>query len=85
MTRFMPHPQINTILRKRSAELRKHGCYSTWYFDDKNDTIVICATLPGYWIGKAGADIDNLKNEINELLTKRKLNPISIEFIECES
>ncbi len=85
MTKFMPHPQINAILRKRSAELRKHRCYSTWYFDDENNTIVICTTLPGYWIGKAGADIDNLKNEINELLTKRKLNPISIEFIECES
>lgn len=85
MTKFMPHPQINAILRKRSAELRKHGCYSTWYFDDKTDTIMICTTSPGYWIGKAGADLDNLKNDICEILVKRNLNPISIRFIECES
>ena len=85
MTKFMPHPEVNSILRKRSAELRKHHCYSTWYYDSENNTIVICTTLPGYWIGKAGEDISNLKNEINEMLTKHKLNPISINFIECES
>lgn len=85
MTKFIPHSQINAILRKRSAELRKHHCYSTWYFDDENDTIVICTTRPGLWIGRLGVDIYNLKNEINEIATKRRLNPISIGFIECES
>ena len=52
MTKYLPHPEMNNILAKRSAELRKQHCYSTWYYDEYDNDIVICTTLPGLWIGR---------------------------------
>lgn len=85
MTKFVPHPLINSILRKRSAELRKYQCYSTWYYEKDNKNIVICTTKPGYWIGLHGNDVTELKREINECLAKYNIEQVNIKFIECAS
>lgn len=81
----MPHPIINRILRKKSSELRKYSCYSVWYYEGETREIIICTTRPGLWIGLHGADVDELRKEINESIKEYELDPISIAFIECES
>ena len=85
MTKYMPHPMINTLLRKRSAELRKHSCYSTWYYDKDRKKIVICTTHPGFWIGLHGVATNALQENINALLLEHNMDPITISYIECES
>ena len=85
MTKFLPRPEMNNILKKRSAELRKHHCYSTWYYEEKNNEIVICTTRPGLWIGMLGKDVADLKEKINEVAIKHHREPVKISFIECNS
>ena len=85
MTRYLPHPEMNNILKKRSAELRKQHCYSTWYYDEDDNDIVICTTRPGLWIGRRGEDVANLKKEINEIAIKHHIEPVKIALIECNS
>lgn len=85
MTKFMPHPEVNRIIKKRSSELRKFKCYSTWYYDEEKRKIVICTTRPGLWIGIYGIDVRELTRDINLVLFQHKKDPITISFIECES
>jgi hypothetical protein len=85
MTKYLPHPEMNNIHKKRSAELRKHHCYSTWYYDEYDNDIVICTTLPGLWIGRRGEDVADLKEKINEVAIKHHRDPVKISFIECDS
>ena len=85
MTKFLPHPEMNNILKKRSAELRKQHCYSTWYYNEYDNDIVICTTLPGLWIGRRGEDVANLKEKLNEIAIKHHRDPVKISFIECNS
>lgn len=85
MTKYLPHPEMNNILAKRSAELRKHHCYSTWFYDEETRNIRICTTRPGLWIGLHGKDVADLKEKINEVAIKHHIDPVMISFIECNS
>ena len=85
MTRYLPHPEMNSILAKRSAELRKQHCYSTWYYDEDDNDIVICTTRPGLWIGMLGKDVADLKERLNEVAIKHHIDPVKIALIECNS
>ena len=85
MTKFMPNPRVSFVLKRESARLRKHHVYSMWYYEKENNTITICTTHPGFWIGKAGCKNQRIKDEINEILKKYNEPEITIAYIECES
>ena len=85
MTKYLPHPEMNNILTKRRAELRTQHCYSTWYYDEDDNDIVICTTRPGLWIGMLGKDVTDLKEKINEVAIKHHIEPVKIALIECNS
>ena len=84
-TKFAPHPLISRILRRESAELRKHHVYSTWFYDKEEHTITICSTHPGFWIGLRGIKTQRIQDEINEVLRKHNEPEMTIKYIECES
>ena len=84
-TKYLPHSEMNNILKNRSAELRKHHCYSTWYYDKDDNDIVICTTRPGLWLGMLGKDVANLKDKLDEVAVKYHIEPVKISFIECNS
>lgn len=76
MTKYHPIYEVNKIIKGYAVKYSKGPCkvHSLWYFnDDFNDErteLVICTTLPGVWIGKMGKDIEQLKNELNEVIAK---------------
>ena len=76
---------VSSFIRKRSFELRKLKCYSVWYYNEPERSIVICTTRPGLWIGYYGKDLDELRNGINEKLALYKMEPVTIKLIECYS
>ena len=84
MDKFKILYEANKFLRKRSHELRRFKCYSTWYYDEPERNIVICTNWPGLWIGYHGEDLDKLRNDINSELASQSIEPIDIKFIECE-
>ena len=72
MTKYHPVYEVNKIIKGYAVKYSKCICHvhSLWYFDDDGE-LVICTDEPGVWIGKAGKDIEQLKNELNAAITKR--------------
>ena len=72
MTKYHPVYEVNKIIKGYAVKYNKCICHvhSLWYFDDDGE-LVICTDEPGVWIGKAGKDIEQLKNELNAAITKR--------------
>ena len=72
MTKYHPVYEVNKIIKGYAVKYNKCICHvhSLWYFDDDGE-LVICTDKPGVWIGKAGKDIEQLKNELNAAITKR--------------
>ena len=72
MTKYHPVYEVNKIIKGYAVNYNKFICdvHSLWYFDDDGE-LVICIDEPGVWIGKAGKDIEQLKNELNAAITKR--------------
>lgn len=69
MTKYMPHYDIQEVLRKKSEKLRKKcNVYSMWYYEAETKTITICTTNPGYWIGYMGKGIEDLLDEIKAIV-----------------
>ena len=85
LSKFPPHPLVSRILKRESAELRKHYVYSTWFYDKEEHTVIICTTYPGFWIGKAGVKTQRIQDEINGVLRAHNEEDIKIKYIECES
>ena len=73
MTKYHSVYEVNKIIKGYAVKYNKSICrhaHSLWYFDDDGE-LVICTDEPGVWIGKAGKDIEQLKNELNAAITKR--------------
>ena len=73
MTKYHPVYEVNKIIKGYAVKYNKsiwRHAHSLWYFDDDGE-LVICTDEPGVWIGKAGKDIEQLKNELNAAITKR--------------
>ena len=97
-TPYMPIPEINTILKRRNIEintiLKRRNILAMWYFEKETNTIVICTTRPGYWIGKAGVDHEKLLADINKVIDDKNellishgydnlYDNVNIKYIEC--
>ena len=90
ITRYIPIYEITQLLRKKSKEMRRYRCYSSWFYNTEENSITICTNQPGYWIGRMGQDVARLKEEINAIIDKhnpyndKKMEHITIKFIETE-
>ena len=85
--KYIPIYAVSQLLRDKSKELRKYHCYSSWFYNDSENTITICTNCPGLWIGKAGKDVAELKDEINSIIDKysaRGMEHITIKFIDAD-
>lgn len=80
--------ECNRIIKEVSDRLRKaHKIYSLWNFDEENKTLWIYTTMPGYWIGRAGIGVEELKNSLNAKIAEKNnhlLNVYKNGGLPCE-
>ena len=78
---------ISRKLKERAVELNKLNkrIYSMWYKDKETNTVYICTTHPGYWIGKAGQDHEKLVKELDALCEKYNIEKFKLAYKECQS
>ena len=78
---------ISRKLKERAIELNKLNkrVYSMWYADKDTNTIYICTTHPGLWIGKRGEDHEKLLKELYAICEKYNIAKFKLSYKECQS